>query len=189
MTQANAGDDGWLSALLEDGTEVHVRVGWSGGFGPDAHMVVTDVLIRAQEVTTDTLRSTHPMRLIAGVVHIEGESEIAQAARSGTIAPQMLVSAIAQDPKDDDDLTLGQLRDRAIAQRKTKPRRPLGRPEGDPTFYARVAVAYRSASSESGRPALTLAEENDVPPNTVRRWIQEARRRGHLEPGRKGRAL
>lgn len=78
----------------------------------------------------------------------------------------------------------------------TKDKRPkqgrpkLSRPSGeDPNvFYARVAEAYRSASSETSKPGPLLAEEAGVPVATARRWIAEARRRGHLPPGRKGKA-
>lgn len=68
-------------------------------------------------------------------------------------------------------------------------RQPLGRPDGREHFYRMVAEAYRSAAAESSRPAILLAEENGVPVETVRRWVKEARRRGHLTRGRKGRAL
>lgn len=75
---------------------------------------------------------------------------------------------------------------------ETPKRQRLGRPVNDTpheTFYRRVAEAYRSAAMESGRPAVVLAQENNVPVETVRRWVKEARRRGHLTGGRKGRAL
>lgn len=79
---------------------------------------------------------------------------------------------------------------RSIAAPVPEQREPLGRPDGrDPEgFYSRVATAYRSAAAESSRPAVLLADENGVPVETVRRWIQEARRRSLLGPARKGRA-
>jgi hypothetical protein len=57
-------------------------------------------------------------------------------------------------------------------------------------FYESVATAYEYLVTEKGsrRPALELAERNDVPVTTVHRWITEARRRGLLGPGVKGRA-
>jgi hypothetical protein len=54
-------------------------------------------------------------------------------------------------------------------------------------FYAAVADAYRFLSLASTRPAVELADANDVPATTSRRWIKEARRRGLLAPGQKGR--
>jgi hypothetical protein len=65
------------------------------------------------------------------------------------------------------------------------PRRP-----GLNTFYEAVATAYRwlVVIKESRRPALDIAEANGVPVTTAHRWIAEARRRGILEPGVRGRA-
>lgn len=66
----------------------------------------------------------------------------------------------------------------------------LGRPDGrDPeTFYGQVADAYRLAAAETTRPAVLLAEVARVPVGTARRWINEARRRGFLPKGQRGRA-
>jgi hypothetical protein len=55
------------------------------------------------------------------------------------------------------------------------------------SFYRRVAEVYRRLAAESNRPAVELAEANDVPVTTSHRWVKEARRRGHLPPGQKGR--
>ncbi len=41
--------------------------------------------------------------------------------------------------------------------------------------------------SAINRPAVELAEVNGVPVTTAHRWVKEARRRGFLPPGRKGR--
>jgi hypothetical protein len=54
-------------------------------------------------------------------------------------------------------------------------------------FYERLAVAYSSLALRSNRPAVLLAERNGVPVTTVHRWVKEARRRGFLPPGQKGR--
>jgi hypothetical protein len=54
-------------------------------------------------------------------------------------------------------------------------------------FYERLAVAYRNLAVRSNRPAVLLAERNGVPVTTVHRWVKEARRRGFLPPGQKGR--
>lgn len=69
--------------------------------------------------------------------------------------------------------------ERGVRPKLTRPGR-----DGTDEFYALVARAYREASAETGRPAPVLAEEAGVPVATVRRWIAEARRRGHLPPGR-----
>jgi hypothetical protein len=69
------------------------------------------------------------------------------------------------------------------------PRAPLTRPDGkDPdAFYARVAEAYREKVQTHRNVAVALAEEANVPPGTVHRWVLEARRRGFLPPARQGR--
>jgi hypothetical protein len=54
-------------------------------------------------------------------------------------------------------------------------------------FYERLAAAYSSLALRSNRPAVLLAERNGVPVTTVHRWVKEARRRGFLPPGQKGR--
>jgi hypothetical protein len=54
-------------------------------------------------------------------------------------------------------------------------------------FYRAVADAYRFLALRSPRPAVELADANGVPPSTTRRWVKEARRRGVLAPGQKGR--
>jgi hypothetical protein len=70
------------------------------------------------------------------------------------------------------------------------PRERLSRPTGaDPDGHARaVAAAYEEAVRLGKSPGPTIAEEAGVPVATARGWIQEARRRGHLAKGRRGRA-
>lgn len=55
------------------------------------------------------------------------------------------------------------------------------------SFYRKIADVYRRLAGVSNRPAVELAEANNVPLTTAHRWIREARRRGHLPPGQKGR--
>jgi hypothetical protein len=55
------------------------------------------------------------------------------------------------------------------------------------TFYAEVAERYQWLASMARRPAEELAEANGVPATTVHRWVKEARRRGFLPPGQRGR--
>jgi hypothetical protein len=67
---------------------------------------------------------------------------------------------------------------------------PLGRPDGsDPdAFYRRVADHYHWHASGSSRPVADMAEAAKVPVTTVHRWVREARRRGFLPPGSRGKA-
>jgi hypothetical protein len=55
-------------------------------------------------------------------------------------------------------------------------------------FYGAVAAAYRLLAAASPRPVADLAGANEVPVTTAQRWVKEARRRGHLAPGRPGKA-
>ena len=54
-------------------------------------------------------------------------------------------------------------------------------------FYQRVAASYSARAAQSNRPAVEMANANGVPVTTVHRWVKEARRRGFLPPGQKGR--
>jgi hypothetical protein len=155
------GLDGWVTTSTENGVAVHVKARRRS----DGHLIVTGVLIEADEVTTETLRQVQPSRILAALRLSPGED-------------------------DDSGTTLGDLRRRAKPKLRPAKREVIGRPDGsDPDgFYRRFAMAYRSAATESNKPAVILAAENGVPVETVRRWIKEARRRGHLGPGRKGRA-
>jgi hypothetical protein len=49
-------------------------------------------------------------------------------------------------------------------------------------FYRRVADAYRAAIDFGESPGRAVAEMNQVPVTTTRRWFAEARRRGFLDP-------
>lgn len=64
-----------------------------------------------------------------------------------------------------------------------------GRAGYDDEHYIKVAEQYRRALVEApGRPSAWLAKELHQSPPTVRRWLAEARRRGHLGPSTPGRA-
>jgi hypothetical protein len=63
---------------------------------------------------------------------------------------------------------------------------PHPRPKPD-SFYQQVARDYLDAASVSPRPAVNLAKGAGVPVSTVHGWVKEARRRGFLPPGQKGR--
>lgn len=75
--------------------------------------------------------------------------------------------------------------DQPVAGPAGRRKRSAGRPD---RFYADVAATYRELAQTSRRPAVELAARHDVPVTTAHRWIKEARRRGHLAPGRPGKA-
>jgi hypothetical protein len=54
-------------------------------------------------------------------------------------------------------------------------------------FYRQIASIYSALAAASNRPAVELAAANNVPLTTAHRWVKEARRRGFLPPGQKGR--
>lgn len=154
LNGCNVAPDGWVSTV-EDGLGVHLRVEGS------AEPVITGIFIQGAKIDTDSLRSIHPGRILAAVAVYLGCST------------------------DDSALTIGELTRRATEIMRVPERLPLGRPNGGrDEFYRRVARGWQSASAESGRPAVALAEENGVPVETVRGWVKEARRRGFLPPGR-----
>lgn len=67
---------------------------------------------------------------------------------------------------------------------------PLRREKGeDPDVFAdRVAQYYRAFAGISSKPAKMLSEASGVPLATVHGWIREARLRGKLPPGKRGKA-
>jgi hypothetical protein len=67
---------------------------------------------------------------------------------------------------------------------------PLRREKGeDPEVFAdRVAQYYRVFSGISSKPAKMISVASDVPLATVHGWIREARLRGKLPPGKRGKA-
>jgi hypothetical protein len=74
---------------------------------------------------------------------------------------------------------------RSIVRKTARLKIPAGaKPD---SFYQQVAKTYSHLARGSNRPAVELAEVNDVPVTTAHRWVKEARRRGFLPPGQKGR--
>ena len=67
--------------------------------------------------------------------------------------------------------------------------RPVRRAGKSDRFYARLAAAYAELVSSGGRhPIKTLAQRRRVESATIRNWIREARVRGLLTRGVRGRA-
>lgn len=141
--------------------------------------VITDVYVHGPGLTGETLRGLSLARI--------------EAMQNGP-------KAVDPGSADDGDLTLGELRRRGAEVTEHEKRRRkkldgvvtrggLSRPDGrDPDeFYSEVATAYRQYAEASKSPAAAMAQEAEVPVKTVHRWISEARRRGHLPPGRRGR--
>lgn len=66
----------------------------------------------------------------------------------------------------------------------------LSRPDGrnPDRFYWLVARAHGEAVLAGRRPAPSMAAEAGVPVRTATSWIREARRRGKLPPGHRGKS-
>jgi len=78
---------------------------------------------------------------------------------------------------------------KTAAERRAAGRFLLERPEGrrlDDAFYARVAMAYGDAVKVGLNPRQTLAQDCGAAPDTVARWVAEARRRGFLRATKPG---
>jgi hypothetical protein len=71
-------------------------------------------------------------------------------------------------------------------ERRLRAKVPPGSRKSD-AFYQRVAASYSARAARTSRPAVEMANDNGVPVTTVHRWVKEARRRGFLPPGQKGR--
>lgn len=75
-----------------------------------------------------------------------------------------------------------------MTKRDLKIALPKGARKKPDSFYERVAEVFSEAAAWSTRPAKEIAKANrPIEVTTVHRWVKEARRRGLLSPGEKGR--
>ena len=175
----------WWSLRLPDGGGAHMKVSDESGM-----WLVTDVYVHGPEVTASVLQQV-PVSQLNVIMNLVGEWD------PDTIAEAMnedLGQQVIADP--DHEPSLARLRKRAenapatlpVERAKSRPR--LTRPDRtDPEgFYALVGAAYREYALQTRAPAVKIAEEAGVPVATARSWIREARRRGKLPQGRKGKA-
>jgi hypothetical protein len=65
---------------------------------------------------------------------------------------------------------------------------PKGTGKKPDDFYRQVAAAYEFLALTSRAPAAEIARKNRVPMTTAHRWVREARARGLLPPGQKGKS-
>jgi hypothetical protein len=182
----------WISvgAPPGGGTHIHLRE-------EDGRIVADAVFVHGPEVTATTLQAVP-------VSHLTLAASIALAAADGGSGLWTLMNVIRYGYEypltvdDDAEPSLADLRGQAqgappelnLTEEARSSREPLRRPDGtDPEgFSARVAEAYREYSMQTRGPAVMIAAEAGVPVATVRSWIREARRRGKLPPGRRGKA-
>jgi hypothetical protein len=150
----------------------------------DGRRVVRDLVMRSLERVSSTDLKGLPIGWLEGVINIEenaralaAETDDANRLGLALTEVELLVQEMTSKPAG-----------HVAAGRPKRP--PLKRPDGqDPDFFYRgVAEAYTDTLRRTSAIAPALAEEAGVPVATVRRWIQEARRRGFLPPARRGRA-
>lgn len=174
----------WISLNRPNGG-VHLRV----TYDDDDRWIVTDVYAHGPQLTASDLQGA-PLTQLDLTMNLVGNFDPFSTAE----AFEEMGQKILVDP--DTEPTLAELRSFAedapadLPVIKQAERPALTRPDGtDPDGFAqRVADAYREYVMQTRSPALKIAEEAGVPVATVRSWIREARRRGKLPEGRKGRA-
>ena len=136
----------------------------------DGRLVPVELKVKAKDgLGTETVRSL-PLGRLDSLANGEGE--------------RFLRQWLDRDP--DEESKLLNPRGPAIPEAKLDVP-PAGGDYGD-AFYRQVARYYRSLAARVRAPAMALAEANEVPVTTARRWIKEARARGFLPAGRAGKA-
>jgi hypothetical protein len=193
--------DSWVLVRPPEGADgLHLRVERRNG-----RLVITGLYLHADEIKPAVWRAVSISRLEAAlnaspVAATQPAIDTGSEARDVSQEPSLseLEMRAANAPEQHGQLGLANQVEQALpitpilgSTRSTDAtRRPLARPDGrDPDgFYARVADAYREYAPHTRAAAAAIAREADVPVTTVHRWIGEARRRGFLPPGRKGKA-
>jgi hypothetical protein len=189
----------WWSLSKPDGGGTHIRV-----TEVDGRWLITDVYIHGPALTATDLQAV-PLTQLDLIMNLIGYWNETQAIMDPDIIADVhnelaakagYGRAVTHNLDDEDEPSLAGLRDLAADAPPDLPKHPaaerarLTRPDGtDPDgFAARVAAAYREYATQTRAPAVEIAREAGVPVGTVRGWIREARRRGKLPEGRKGKA-
>ena len=196
----------WWSLSRPDGGGVNIKA----TLIDYDHWDITDVYIHGPQVTATDIHGVPltQMNLLMNLIGYWGEE-------SGIPAGQFMDGDAIADAINDfaakagygpavryhvpeetgtGDPTLAELRGLAADAPPELPRLPaaerprLTRPDGtDPDgFAAKVAAAYREYATQTRAVAIEIANEAGVPVPTARSWIREARRRGKLPQGQKG---
>lgn len=118
---------------------------------------------------------------VTWVTHKDGRSELAGICIEGAPVTSELLRSVPVGrllrAHDAESLDLAELQ--PLYRRKN---------ESPDEFAGRVAWYYRVFSQITPHPAKSIAEHSHKPVGTVRGWIHEARARGKLPPGTRGRA-
>ena len=178
----------WWSLSRPDGGGIHLKVSDTGD--GESKWVVTEVYVHGPEVTASTLQTT-PLSQLVNMMNLFTDWD---PWTIGEAANEDMGQRVLIDPPREPSLAALRKRAEHAPARLPSPRaidRPkLTRPDGtDPDgFAARVAAAYREYATQTRAPAVEIAKEAAVPVATARSWVREARRRGKLPVGRKGKA-
>jgi hypothetical protein len=164
------GPAGWVEVTLPDSSPVYVRF----ALKPDRKTWRLDRLLLV-DPTGDALRG-FPL------------SRVEAAANANALVALGLAVGRNQDDPTDVPGWFRKYRARAKTM-EAAGRYLLERPKSrrlDDAFYARVAEAYRGAVAQGLNPRQTLARDSGAAPDTVARWVGEARRRHFLPKGQPG---
>lgn len=173
------GNDLWFAIREGDGPVIYMQAEWAEtGEGEIRRLVPRRVLVEGDpEVTSDLLRSVKPARLVAKLIGPKGAFP-----RKRLPEPAETWGPPVAPPTEEDVVDHGDWRGSEL-------RRPTtGEQQHPSAFYEDVAREYLHAIRVSSKPAVLMAEAAGVPVSTAHRWVREARRRGFLPAGQKGRA-
>lgn len=177
----------WVSIAAPPGGGTHMRLR-----DADGRVVVDAVYVHGPEITATVLQAVpvSHLELIANLMPGINLFDLTAVMQFGTEYPLTEESPAAGEPSLADLRAMAPGAPARFALIEPVKRSQLKRPDGtDPAgFSERVAAAYREYAMQTRAPAIKIAEEAGVPVATVRSWIREARRRGKLPPGRKGKA-
>jgi hypothetical protein len=161
---------------IKPGPSGWVEATWPGGkvwarFEPDENRKLRRLAeMRVLEPTAESLRRIPVMR-------------IARAVQAHSAVQLHLAIRLPEEPPT--DLSAAFSGEGVPEPRRYRLKRPAGR-RLDDRFFENVGRAYRGAVIRGLSPRKTLAADTGVAPDTVARWVLEARRRGHLPPGEPG---
>jgi hypothetical protein len=181
----------WYSLKLPGGG-VHMQVA-----DTDKGWAITGVYVHAPEITTTLLREI-PLGQLILTLNLMNAPDAGPGFNDPFTVAEVFNEGFGQqvliDPMHEPRLAT--LRKRAenapeefpTPREESRPR--LTRPDGsDPdAFYALVGAAYREYALQTRAPAVEIANEAGIPVATARSWVREARRRGKLPTGTRGKA-
>jgi hypothetical protein len=149
----------------------------------DGRLALFEVLMTGRPITTDTFRQ---LRIGAIERQVNG--------RGTAEAIRRRMALVSPDPRGDLERSFGKRRklDRKstlpieLPNAKLPPR-ASGTRYGD-DFYRAVADVYAALAEVVAAPVNVMQEANNVDKTTIYEWIKQARARGYLPPGRRGKA-